>query len=219
MAPAAIVIAKDLVVAKGRLAPILSPGERRELTAIIARSVLEAVASCTALADRLMVSPDAKLLAMARDWGLLGIMEERPAGMNEAFRLGIDAAHGRGCDGVLLLPADLPLLRAEDIFRVSNLLTKEGGVVVVPSPGGGTSLLGLRPPTAIPLHFEEPASDRRHREEALERDLPVAVLGWPEGGLDLDGPEDLARLWATTRPSTAKDYLRSIGHGPEAVAP
>lgn len=88
----------------------------------------------------------------------------------------------------LILPADLPLLRGED---VEELVSVEGDVVVAPGLRGGTNGLLLR--ERIPLRYGG-RSFERHLSEAEERGLSVAVHESFRFAVDVDVPKDLVEL-------------------------
>ena len=91
-----LIAAKQLDFAKTRLAPVLPPGERRELAEAMFRDVLAASLGSTAADHVAVVTSDAGLLAMARAAGALLIDEEFPRGLNVAVALGTSALIAQG---------------------------------------------------------------------------------------------------------------------------
>ena len=83
-------------------------------------------------------------------------------------------------------------------------------VLVVPSTiGPGTSILVTSPPDAIEPRFEDD-DHLAHLEEAMRRDIPTQVVDLLQGGLDVDTPKDLARLFLVERPSKTRDLLEDM---------
>src|SRR5437762_10619880 len=82
-----LIAAKQLALAKMRLAPVFPDAERKALAEAMFRDVL-AAALASRLADRVaVVTSDATLLAMARTAGAIIIDEERPRGLNAAVAI------------------------------------------------------------------------------------------------------------------------------------
>jgi hypothetical protein len=96
---------------------------------------------------------------------------------------------------MLVLPADLPMLRAPDVGALLEEVPEEGPAVVV-SPdaeGTGTNALLLRPPDVAPFLFGT-GSFEAHGAAAREAGARVRVLTRPGLAFDLDTAEDLRRL-------------------------
>jgi 2-phospho-L-lactate guanylyltransferase len=205
---AALVPVKRLAQAKSRLLPVLSNGQRRELVLAMLEDVLRLTLSQPGIAATAVVSADDDVLAFARGLGAHPIRESRPArGLNAALAFAADVLARQGADGVLVIPADVPLATPEDIEALQAAWQK-APVVLCPSHSGGTSALALRPPQAIPFRFG-PRSFAAHRRAAVESGLPVAVLSRPGLALDIDRPEDLRAVLAAG-PSRSREALRAM---------
>jgi 2-phospho-L-lactate guanylyltransferase len=140
-----------------------------------------------------VVSPDRVVLNHARERSAEPLQQES-RGLNPALEEGRRWAMGRGASVLLVLPADLPLLDAQDVRAV----LEEGGEApsVTISPDGarvGTNALMLRPPDALPFVIGL-GSYEAHQQAARERGLDLRVLERPHLSFDLDTAEDLARL-------------------------
>jgi 2-phospho-L-lactate/phosphoenolpyruvate guanylyltransferase len=131
-----------------------------------------------------VVSPDRIVLAEAGERGATPLLQES-RGLNPALEEGRRWTMVRGGSSLLVLPADLPLIDAED---VSAVVEGAGGAPSMTiSPDGahsGTNALLLRPPDVLPFVFG-PGSYEAHLRAARER---------PHLAFDLDTAEDLARL-------------------------
>jgi coenzyme F420-0:L-glutamate ligase/coenzyme F420-1:gamma-L-glutamate ligase len=141
------------------------------------------------------VSPDQTVLRLAAEVGAETLRQEG-GGLNEALEEARRYALGRGASAVLVLPADLPTLRAPDVGAVLEAVPDGGGPAVIVSPdaaGTGTNALLLRPPDAVPFLFG-PGSFEAHRAAARERGVPVHDLERPNLAFDLDTADDLRRL-------------------------
>jgi 2-phospho-L-lactate guanylyltransferase len=114
-------------------------------------------------------------------------------GQSEAALIGIRHALAQGCERVLLVPGDTPLLEPGE---VAELIAGTRSVVIVPDRhGSGTNALMLAPPDAIEPSFG-PDSRARHVAAAEAAGLPHRVVEVPSLALDVDTPDDLAELAA-----------------------
>ncbi len=188
----AVVPVKDLWGTKSRLEPILDPGARAGLTLYMMGRVVSAI-SGAGVENVCVVSPDRLVLAEATERGATPLLQES-RGLNPALEEGRRWAMERGGSSLLVLPADLPLIDAED---VSAVLESVGGAPSMAiSPDGahsGTNALLLRPPDVLPFVFG-PGSYGAHLRVARERGLNVRVCELPHLAFDLDTAEDLTRL-------------------------
>ena len=188
----AVVPVKDLWGTKSRLKPILDPGARAGLTLYMMGRVVSAI-SGAGVENVCVVSPDRIVLAEATERGATPLLQES-RGLNPALEEGRRWAMERGGSSLLVLPADLPLIDAED---VSAVLEGAGGTPFMTiSPDGahsGTNALLLRPPDVLPFVFG-PGSYEAHLRAARDRGLDIRVWEVPHLAFDLDTAEDLARL-------------------------
>ncbi len=192
----AIVPVKPLAAAKQRLAPVLPPAVRRELVLAMLKAVLGAAAAARGVHKILVVTPDANVaeLAMTRDAQVL--RERRARGLNAAVRAGLAAAAAAGARRALVLPADVPLVSAEELgsLLLSAAVGAEARVTLVPAADGeGTNGLLLAPPQVMEPAFG-PGSYVRHLSQALAKRLDVEVLHLAGLAADIDQPRDLERL-------------------------
>ncbi|HLH24916.1 MAG TPA: 2-phospho-L-lactate guanylyltransferase [Chloroflexota bacterium] len=214
MALWAVVPVKGLATAKGRLAPLLTPAEREALAAALLADVLAALRAAPAVARVLVVSPDAAALSLAEEWGAAPLAElgatgpgdyppGEEAGLNAALDYAATVAAGGGASALLTLPADLPLVTPADVAAVVANPPPAPSVALAPTVDGGTGALLRQPPLALPARFG-PDSVRAHLQAAAARGV-AARLVWRRGlGLDVDRPDDLARLAALPRPTRTR---------------
>jgi len=191
---AAIVPAKALDRAKGRLAALLSEAERRELSLAMLEDVLKTLQAVPSLDLIAVVSPDREVLALARELGAEAIPEPASVrGINQALSHAVRVLSERPIDALLVLLADVPAVAPADIASVLGALPPGRGVVLCPSHDKGTSAMALRPPDAIPFRFG-PHSFPAHKREAAARGIPAGVLRIPSLARDIDEPDDLCEL-------------------------
>lgn len=205
----AIVPLKTLESAKQRLASVLSAEERRLLMLAMARDVLTALARSSRLAGTLIVSrtPEADVLAQA--FGTERFAEKPDADLADALQQA--AAYLRDyldADGVFIVPADIPLLKADE---VDAALAGHDRVTIMPDDENlGTNGLILSPGNAIPLLFDG-RSFNPHLESARERGLNPRICLLPGFALDIDTPGDLATLLGNHRQTQTGIYLDKSG--------
>jgi 2-phospho-L-lactate guanylyltransferase len=187
-----VVPVKDLQGTKSRLAPILDPGARAGLTLYMMGRVVAAVMEA-GIDDVCVVSPDAIVLDEAQRRGATPLLQES-RGLNPALEEGRRRALDLGASTLLIFPADMPLLDAEDVRAV--LEAADGPTVVIAPDGAhsGTNTLLVRPPEALPFAFG-PESFAAHL--AAARDLDVRVCERPHLAFDLDTAGDLTHLRKT----------------------
>jgi 2-phospho-L-lactate guanylyltransferase len=188
----AVVPVKDLWGTKSRLKPILDPGARAGLTIYMMGRVIAALRE-TDVDEVCVVSPDRIVLDEAEKRGASPLAQES-RGLNPALEEGRRRATDRGASSLLVLPADLPLLEAQDVRAVLESGVDAPSVVISPDGAhAGTNALLLNPPDALPFAFG-PGSYEAHLHAARERGLDVRVCERPHLAFDLDTVEDLSRL-------------------------
>jgi 2-phospho-L-lactate guanylyltransferase len=174
--------------AKSRLGDVLDAEERHDLVEGLLRQAIAAALGAKGVVEVLVVSPDPEVLALAEAAGARPV-RQRSRGLNPALQEARAAATG---ERLLVLPADLPTVTADDIARVLEAGDAAGtpSVVLVPDRHRrGTNALLLDPPDAIDPAF---GGDSRtgHAWLAESADIPFEELtGLLD--LDLDTPDDL----------------------------
>lgn len=201
---------KDLVNAKQRLIPLLSPAERGDLARAMLEDVLEALGQAR-LGEVLIVTRDPAVESLARRHGAATLREETNRGHTEAVAHAQRAAIARGATRFLTIPGDVPCTTASEVAALAAVLPAGPGVVFVPSLSGfGTNAALLEPPAALPLKFGEPSFDN-HLVAARTAGLQPLVLRLPGIGLDIDAPEDLALLLERGPATRSAGLLVSLG--------
>ena len=190
----AVVPVKDLPGTKSRLESALTTAGRAELTISMMKNVLAALREA-GVEHTCVVSPDPTVLETAEKAAATPLLQQS-RGLNPALEEARDWATGRGASSLLVLPADLPLLRAPDVGAVLEASKGIDGPLAVISPdaaGTGTNALLLRPPDALPFLFGLNSFDA-HRRVTRERGLSTWVCERDHLAFDLDTTEDLARF-------------------------
>lgn len=189
----AIVPVKPLNRAKSRLADVLLPEQREALaTALLLRTV-RLLLPLSYIQGVLVISRDSKALAMVRDLGAQTVQESGAPELNNALLRATQALKLWGAEAALIVPADIPLLTAEEVVQVVELGRRPNSVVLVPDHNEqGTNLLLVRPPGIIPYAFGE-NSFQQHQHDAQRVGATVLIHHSQRAALDLDTAQDLLR--------------------------
>ena len=189
----AILPVKSFAAAKQRLAEELQAELRHALARAMLADVLRALRGSSRIDELAVVSADPVAKALAREQEARVLHDDAQAGQSPAADVGIRHALAAGFERALLVPGDTPLL---DAGELDELLAGSGAVAIVPDRhGAGTNALVLAPPDAIEPSFG-PGSFERHLAAAERGALGHSVERVPTLMLDVDTPEDLARLEA-----------------------
>lgn len=177
--------------AKKRLAPFLSPEERKEFSMAMLRDVLDSLG-------------DTNVRILATEEFTLGsseaIVQVSPHDLNEALNEFIADLH----EPTLIVMSDIPLMRR---WHVRRLVSE--GITLVPGRGGGTNAIYMHNPSTFKVDFYE-VSFLKHVKIAKERGLPLKILDSFYMSTDIDKPEDLAEVLIHC-PGESCKYLKSLG--------
>ena len=194
----AVLPVKPLRGALRRLTPALDGPVRRELQVAMLTDVLAAAAGARELAGVMVVTSDPAARGMAEAIAGARVVPDHdpPRGMNAAVVRGLEAVAAAGAEGALVLTADLPLARPEDLDAVVLAAPPGPSATIAPSwDGTGTNAMLLRPPAALTPRLGVD-SLARHLAQAARRGVPVTRVDLPALALDIDTPRDLAELMA-----------------------
>jgi 2-phospho-L-lactate guanylyltransferase len=187
----AIVPVKPLRRGKSRLSGTLSEDERAELNQTLLEHTLQILTASKELEQVLVVSRDPHALTIARNLGARTVLEDGQPHLNTALTRATVVAKVYATRGVLVLPADLPLLSHDDILALIERATQPPVVVIAPDRHEqGTNALLMSPTGLIEYDFGD-GSYQRHCERAHKANVRLEILKLPSLALDLDLPEDL----------------------------
>jgi 2-phospho-L-lactate/phosphoenolpyruvate guanylyltransferase len=208
---AILIPVKDPSHAKTRLADLLSPDERRELVWAMFEDVSRAISSASKPDRVVMVTSYAPAIKRARDleWDVL--IEESQVSESASVDWASGVLAERGFDTVMRLPADVPLVRAEDIDEILAVKLDSPGALLVPSrEGTGTNAIVRNPPTLFPSRFG-PNSLALHKREAATVGVECTVVENARIALDIDDPADVELLLDAGRGTRTFDLLVEMG--------
>ncbi|TET36787.1 MAG: 2-phospho-L-lactate guanylyltransferase [Anaerolineales bacterium] len=190
----AIVPVKPLRTAKSRLSAVLTRDEREILSQQMLINTLDLLREVKEIERTLVVSRDTKALSIARKHGARTVTENGAPELNNALARATVVAQQYDISGVLVIPADLPLMRIDDVENLISKATDPPVVVIAPDRHGrGTNALLSSPPSLIEYDFGIDSFER-HVARAKASSVRIVICKNPSIGLDVDLPEDLEYL-------------------------
>ncbi len=187
----AIVPVKPLSRGKSRLAGVLTQDERADLNRRLLAHTLSTLTAMPEIEHVLVISRDQGALALARDFGARTVQEHGAPQLNTALTRATILAQNYATRGVLIIPADLPLITQEDVRSILEKAVDPPVVVVAPDRHReGTNALLICPTGLIEYEYG-PGSFQRHCEGAIQAGARLEICEQPSLALDMDLPEDL----------------------------
>lgn len=199
MKVAALLPVKSFRNAKQRLSPMLDTAEREMLAEAMFRDVLSQVLNARGLDRTCVVTGNDRVDEIARTLGAQVIRESAERGETGAVDFARFELTRSGCEAVLIIPGDLPLLRDKDVEELLAHVPSGARpplALLVPSHDRlGTNALLLAPPDVIKLRFGYD-SFTYHSSQVALRGLPLRFVENERIALDIDEPKDLERFLA-----------------------
>lgn len=188
----AIIPVKRLRDSKRRLEHLLSPDERAGLIFSFLDNLLSVLDEVPGIDHTLVITGDPGVIALADEHEAELLLEDRPAGLNAAVSRGVDHAIQQGASAILVLPADLPFARVEDIelmLRPLDDVTVSVAALTGDILDTGTNALLLAPPGDFFFHYG-PGSLQAHLDEAQAHGRAIYLVNAPGLRFDLDTESD-----------------------------
>lgn len=198
---------KDLSEAKASFSSILSGEQRRQLSLAMLGDILTVVDRIEAV-DAMVVTPDEDVSDFVEGEGFK-VIPEPGVGLNRALEIAIGKSIDSGFREALILPADVPLLKPDDIQEILSLAEGDRAVVITPSKENGTNALLLRPPDVIDLHFGG-ESFSEHVKEAQSRELKPRIYRSENLERDIDEPSHLLKVETLGKGTKTHSFLDSL---------
>ena len=207
----AVVPVKDIKDAKQRLASVLAPHERVALFRAMLHDVLSALSAATRLSGVMLVTRDPEVIALARDYGALVLLERANQGQTAAVSAGAQMLAAEGVTGMIAVPADVPLISAGDVEQLLSAHDCAPAVTIAPARDRlGSNAVICSPPLLLPLAFGD-NSFYPHLARARAQGVEPRVVESPAFALDIDRLDDLQALVEFTSATRAQRYLQRSG--------
>ena len=196
MALWAIIPVKPLRRGKSRLAKVISADERADLNQYLLENTIHVINTVDEIENILVISRDKEALALARELGARTVQEYGTPDLNTALSRAMEVAKSYKTCGILIVPADLPRINADDIREIIKHRNDPPVVVIAPDrKKEGTNALFVCPPDLIDFKFGKDSFEQ-HSQSAQTACARLEICNLPSLELDLDEPEDLALMEA-----------------------
>jgi 2-phospho-L-lactate guanylyltransferase len=206
----AIIPLKDFKQAKLRLRETLTEPACAALAKAMAEDVLAAVGEAASVQHCLLVgAADAQALAQKFSYDYCDDADCQ--GLSAAVKAAARQAARCGASSVLVIPGDLPGLRAGDIDELVSL--HNGGLTLcAASSDGGSNALLLTPADSINFCYG-PDSAAQHLAAGLAAGLDVQQLDLPAFARDIDSPLELEDLQLLNPGPATRGWLADMQSG------
>jgi 2-phospho-L-lactate guanylyltransferase len=195
----ALIPVKGFRNAKQRLSALLGSSEREILAEAMFRDVVRQVIQARGLAETVVVTGDEKVASIATSLGAKVLRQNGEPGETGAVDFARLCLKDAGCEALLIIPGDMPLVRSTDIETVLAQMPPHQTApfaLLVPSHDRlGTNALLLAPPDIIKLRFGYD-SFSYHLSQVSAQGLPVRFIENEHIALDIDEPRDLENFLA-----------------------
>ncbi len=193
----AVVPVKRLAASKSRLAAALGREAIEALTLAMLGDVLDAIRSANRVDRVVVATPDPEVGEAARALGAEARVADDP-GLNAALDT-TAAALADPAGALLVVLGDVAGAAGADLARLFDTLDELGGsgAVLARARDGGTAALLRRPPDVIQSRFGA-GSAEAHRQAASRSGAAFRELSLPSLAIDLDRPDDLRALLASS---------------------
>ncbi|MCA8867898.1 MAG: 2-phospho-L-lactate guanylyltransferase [Rhodobacteraceae bacterium] len=206
----AVVPIKSFGSAKSRLSALLTGKQREVFSQAMLFDVLNALSKASRLGGVMVVTNEPGAISLSQQFGFQVLADKSTSGPTAAITAAVAELKTHGCDGVLALMGDLPLITSADIERLLTAHQGDCAVTLAPSSNRlGTNAAFCTPPGIIPLTFNgRGLAD--HLAAARLAGADTHVLDMPSVALDLDQPEDIASLLDTRSDCKTRAFILEL---------
>ena len=207
---ALLIPVKDPSRGKTRLSDFLTTDHRRRLAWAMLEDVIRAAAAASE-PDRVVVVTSFDLAAeRARKAGFEVLIEESQTSESASVDWASRLLREQNFDLVMRLPADVPLVRAEDIDRLLATRVPCPGTLLVPShEGTGTNAIIRTPPDIFCSRFG-PNSLELHQHEASSAGAECLIVANERIAIDIDEPADIRLFMERGRGTETFQFLSEL---------
>jgi 2-phospho-L-lactate/phosphoenolpyruvate guanylyltransferase len=207
----AVVPVKETVAAKARLAEAMPRQLRSGLALAMLEDVLTSLAQARGLAGLAVVTVDPAARALAQRFDCRVLTDDARGGHTAAVAAAARTLAAEGRAGMLQLPGDIPLVRADEISLLLALRRRAPSFTIAPSHDDfGSNAVLVCPPTAVPLTFGDD-SFYPHLRAAQTCGIKPLIVRQHGIGLDIDRPEDIAAFAQLNSRTHTQAFLERHG--------
>ncbi len=197
--------------AKTRLSPFLKLEEREQLLKAMLKDVTKTLKNV--VDEIIIISADKDVLEYANELKVLTLVENEGLNLNTAIEQAMDWCRDK-TKKVFIVPSDIPLISKTNI----DSLVESGKIIdfiIVPSKGGGTNGLIIKPQT-INMKFGD-FSFKNHVKEASDNKFKPVIYDSFYMALDVNTTEDLGEIIIHGSGSETQKYLKSLNITVESI--
>ncbi len=189
----AVIPIKPFARGKSRLSDALSDEDRAALNRCLLENTIDVLSTVPEIEHVLVTSRDPQALALARSRGARTLLENSRFDLNMALERATDVVKRYNALGIMIVPADLPMIDAQDIRKIAAAYTTTTPPVVAIAPDRhikGTNTLLVCPAGLIRYSFGGD-SFSVHCEAARNAGARLEIFQLPSIEVDIDTPADL----------------------------
>ena len=190
--------------AKTRLSPFLELKERENLLKAMLKDVTETLKPV--VDEMIIISADKDVLEYANELEVQTLIENEGLNLNTAIEQAMDWCMEK-TKKVFIIPSDIPLISKTNIESMIES-SKPLDFVIVPSKGGGTNGLIIKP-SSINMKFGD-FSFKNHINEANKNGFDVVIYDSFYMSLDVNTTEDLGEIMIHGSGCETRSYLKSL---------
>ena len=194
---------------KTRLTSVLLDQECAALSWVMLKDMLAALDAAEEVDTIALLTEDPGVINYGLQHGFQIVKEKSGAGLNASIDTATAELTDAGVDELLILPVDLPTVRASNIDELCR--RHRGTLTVCPAiRDGGTNALVSAPPNAVAAQFG-PDSARRFLKTARRNGISAKRMTLRAFERDIDHPDDLVWLLEQHGTNHTSAYLAEIG--------
>lgn len=197
--------------AKTRLSPFLKLEEREQLLKAMLKDVTKTLKDV--VDEVVIISADKDVLEYANKLEVLSLVENEGLNLNTAIEQAMDWCRHK-TKKVYIVPSDIPLISRTNIDALVES-AKLIDFIIVPSKGGGTNGLMIKP-QSIDMKFGE-FSFKNHVKEANKNKFEPVIYDSFYMSLDVNTTEDLGEIMIHGSGSETQRYLKSLNIDVESI--
>jgi 2-phospho-L-lactate guanylyltransferase len=210
MTTALLIPIKEPGRAKTRLGNLLTLEERQQLVWTMFEDVCLSLAASKKAEHIFIVTNFQKAAEQASGFGWQVLLEEAQQSESASVDWASHLLQEQGFDAVMRLPADLPLVQAEDIDELLSIeLTPPKALLVPSGEGTGTNAIIRTPADLFPSRFG-PNSLALHKAEAARAGAECLIVYNERIALDIDEPQDLKTFFASGKQTKTFHLLEEL---------